>query len=240
VAQEDNQTKKRLIELIADLDDVGRLDPESNELYVDEGSLRKLLKKHGSKEFEEQAMTHLQRWQGSRLSNLSGAAAGANGIAAARLVPIRWEALVGRVDELRPAPDATLAALQLNASSTEDEVNRAIKARFPNMPDRLFEQDRLRRVATIVAGSGAPTSTAAPNVNSVRTDFWSCLVDNMGFWAALAALTICLAITIAFFAALGPGGVFVWAIFWQQLLITGLVFVVGVNVLTITLFCLTT
>jgi hypothetical protein len=218
--------KARLSEITRDLDDLGRLDEASNKVYVDEQSLRRLLKKTFSPEFEQEAMAQLKRMPDSKLVDESGAGH-------RRLTPLPWDALVDRVKALSPRPDATYDALGLTPSSTLDDINKAVKQRLPDAPDNLLEPERLRRhLRAIVKNPDAlgvatveQTGVDAATVEQagVLPDIWGCFVKNLGFWGAVALGALIAAIIGALLIALGPAGI-VWAMFWTALAGIGILY----------------
>jgi hypothetical protein len=147
-----------------------------------------------------------------------------------RLQPAPWVTLEQRCASLMP-PDAPK-----DSDLGEQPSGHGIIAAFQRRqgggspaPDYMFEPSEFRsELNKILTGfdvtqvlaeprTGAQARAAVPNI-------WDCLVRNLGFWMAVAAVVFVLAVFIAVDAALvasgGLLGVAFWAAFWPALAVS--------------------
>jgi hypothetical protein len=205
--------KQRLFKLAELIDDLGRLDERSQEVFVDENSLRKLVREV-SPGSEDAVVEKIREIPGSKMRK------GSTG-----MKPIPWETLSERLSPTMPK--APPAGRQLGPYSKFDEIRGVVKQQFPDIPDDAFEPDKLKnRFQGVLA---APGTTVGAQVE-VPTDVWDCMVRTFGFWGAVglvAAAAICIAafiiVSAAFAGEIAPLIPF-WDMFWMtvwNLLVAG-------------------
>ena len=194
---------RHVLKIAGLIDGLGRLDEQSQEVGVDENSLRKLVREvaPGS---EDAIIAKLRGLPGSNL--IKGGKA---------LKPISWEALTERMAPKLPhAAKLSAEAARLTAYSPLPEIRAAVQAQAPNLPDAAFDMEtihsRFKAVLDGAAESG-PVPAALPG------NVWDCMVRNLGFWGALAAVALgVLVVSIVAFilAVYGPTIIFAYELFW--------------------------
>ncbi len=200
------EVKRRLLKLADLIDDLGRLDEHSQEVSVDENSLRKLIRE-ASPGSEDTVVEQLRQLPGSNLTRRGGG-----------LKKIPWETLTERM-----APAAPLAAAPAGASPGPyvpwEEIREAVQRQFPDLPDDEFEATTLnRRFQAILA---VPGPAAEGEAEALPGNVWNCMVRHLGFWGACLVIAVAVAV-LAVFAyvavVLGPVGPLnptFWAVFWM-------------------------
>ncbi len=192
------EVKRRLEHAATLMDDLGLLDERSQDVYVDENSLRKLLRE-ASPGSEDGVIERLRRIPGSRLTRDSQG-----------LKKVPWETVAQRMvsgtvtPSLAPGPYASF-----------DEIRQAIQQGRPDIPDSAFEPETLRQASEAVLGAPAPTQADA--AFGISEAVWNCMVNHGGFWSALALVAdaffmIAIAVVLATFDIL-----FVltfWSLLW--------------------------
>jgi hypothetical protein len=167
------EVKQRLSKAAALMDDLGLRDDRSGEVYVDENSLRKLVKE-ASPGSEDGVIEWLKRIPGSKLTK------GGHG-----MQKIQWEVLAEKIrlpqtsgPEAAPGPYASF-----------EEIRRAVKQGRPDIPDDAFEPDTLQRASKAVLE--APAHTRAAETGAALPDAaWNCMVRKIGFWGALTLVAL--------------------------------------------------
>jgi hypothetical protein len=178
----DPRARNRMLKLTRGLDNVGRLDERTGEVFVDERSLRRVLDDRDlfPSGFGDAAITELKNSPDSKL--LSDGGPGKK--------TVGWYEMANHLDPIEPTTD-TYESLGLNAASTKDDVRNAVKRRFPNIPEQAFdEQEGKRRLDRIVTArsnteaSDAAVVEAVPDVAAV----WSCVRRRLGWWASFSII----------------------------------------------------
>ena len=116
------EAKQRLSKIADLIDDLGRLDECTQEVYVDENSLRKLLRET-SPGSEEPVLAQLKRFPGSKLTDRGDG-----------MKKIPWETL--------PVDANPIAVGQY---PTFDEIRSGVRGRYPNIPEKAFEAEDMNR-----------------------------------------------------------------------------------------------
>src|SRR5688572_28262907 len=83
------EVKKRCTRLARSIDALGRIDNQSGEVFVDEASLRTLLRDVVPRDFEDRCVEQLRNLPGSKLRNFEGADKGTR----ENMKRIQWQAL---------------------------------------------------------------------------------------------------------------------------------------------------
>jgi hypothetical protein len=206
-AAESSELKEPLLDLARGVDELGRLDEASQQVFIDETGLRGLLRAHFPPEFEDPCVTVLRESPGSRLVG----AMDKSTIETMR--PVYWQVVAANAEGFASTLEAALGSLDLTVSSTTEELRKAVQRRMPTLdPEQLT-----RRVNEIVTTQGAVTSreaTAPADLASV----WDCCLRHLGWWG-LAAVVVVLG---AWWVAAAATGGFAWGLFWW-LVLAGLV-----------------
>lgn len=207
------EVKQRFIKFGEHMDRLGRLDEQSDEVYVEEASLRKLLKEFFPPEFEGRFITEFRTLAGNRLIAGETTARG-------KLTPISWPTLASHLGKEidRSSSTEKLEDLGLNRWSPLEEVCKAIRQRFPKIPDSILKPEAIqRRLLEIVN----PSASASANEETALPDFFqvaACCSRRVGWWAMFAVLTVLAVAVIAYgiaIALLGVVGLTLFPIFWE-------------------------
>jgi hypothetical protein len=197
-AAESPELKEPLLELARGLDGLGRLDESSQQVFIDETSLRGLLRAHFPSEFEDPCIGVLKQAPGSRLLD-------AMGKSTIEARPVYWQVVAANAEGFAPTLEAALGSFGLTASSTTEELRKAIQQRMPHLdPEQLTR--RVEELVTTQATATSREATAPADAASV----WDCCLRHLGWWG-LAAFVVVLGAVIV--AASATGG-FAWELFW--------------------------
>jgi hypothetical protein len=191
------------------LDDLGLIDTDSQEIYVSETKLRKLLR--GGlfpPEFEDRCVRKLSELPGSKLVKQRD-----DDNEGDKMRSIRWQELANRAGLFDEAPPDPEYKVPLNKTSNMAEVRRVVKQRFRDVPDGMFDHETLSpRIREVVeAPADAPTEAEAS-----FWPVWDCVVRHLGWWAAfglfsiLGAALVAISIVTAGTATVAAG----WVVFW--------------------------
>lgn len=135
------EAKQRFSKIADLIDDLGRLDERTQEVYVDEKSLRKLLRET-SPGSEEPVLAQLKRFPGSKLSDRGDG-----------MKKIPWETLAERMKPQIAPVDANPIAV--GQYPTFDEIRSGVRGRYPNIPEKAFEAEDINRAFQIgYSGAG--------------------------------------------------------------------------------------
>jgi hypothetical protein len=107
------------------------LDERTQEVYVDEKSLRKLLRET-SPGSEEPVLAQLKRFPGSKLTDRGDG-----------MKKIPWETLAERMKPQIVPVDANPIAV--GQYPTFDEIRSGVRGRYPNIPEKAFEAEDMNR-----------------------------------------------------------------------------------------------
>jgi hypothetical protein len=155
---------RRVLKIAGLIDDLGRLDERSQEVRVDENSLRKLVREvaPGS---EDTIVEQLRRLPGSNLIK------GGKG-----MKPISWETLSERMAPPLPQTAKLSAeAARLTPYSSVAEIRAAVQAESPNIPDAAFDVETVHsRFKAVLVGTAE--SEAGPK--ALPSNVWDCMVRN--------------------------------------------------------------
>jgi hypothetical protein len=214
------EVKKRWTRLARSIDALGRIDNQSGEVFVDEASLRTLLRDVVPRDFEDRCVEQLRNLPGSKLRNFEGADKGTR----ENMKRIQWQALAKQVGIFEEEPPATYKVGLNNANNLED-VRKVVNQWKSDMPDVLLDPEETKRqIEGIIAQtrearegadaspSEAVTTRALPSVDAV----YRCLIGRIGWWAAVALLAVIAAALVAI--NLATGGLLTvataWVVFW--------------------------
>ncbi len=249
--------RNRLLKLNEMMDRVGVLDEDSQEVYVNEGGFRALLREYLPTEYEEQYLRRLRDLDSTKLVDVAEGSTPRG----RRMSLIPWEEVMKHPATFPGLPTSPT----LNESSTPDEIRRAIQQLAPNVPEEIFEPTILSRRLQVLSGA-APTQGGGPGASEpvrlaegVAPSVVDCCVANLGFWTVVLIAGVMIVASIALAAAIvvvGPvaagvgaagaivitaGGAAVsaafWAVFWGWFFsLVG--FAVAGSVLTVIIACL--
>lgn len=202
--------KARFASYCRHLDNLGLLDEKTQEVFIDEDNLRRMLKEHFPPEFEEECVTRLREIPDSKLLSKENRPRGQD-----KLTPIPWQALAGRVEALRPST-SPLSFEDFGGSAgrqrpfTAEEIRLAVKKRFPEIPDAMADPESFsRKIEDFVHGRGNAELTAIPG------DIWDCMVRNLGWWGAMSVFVVVgAAIAAISLASGGLATAAAWSVFW--------------------------
>jgi len=202
--------KKRFAQLARRLDDLGRRDKDSQQVFVDETALRTLLHEFYPPEFEERCIAEMRTFPDSRLMSSTDVERG-------KMIPIRWQALCTQVGLLTGEPDPAFKD-RLNKVSKVEDIRQAVKQHFPDIPDEMFDPQMVTQRVQQIVGSPAQTEerTMTAAALSSASQVFDCVMRNLGWWAAFALLTIIGAALVAISVATGGTATVpaAWVIFW--------------------------
>lgn len=197
------QHRDRFAQLADLLDNVGRFDVQSQEMYIDETGFRQVLRQFlpGS---ENKAITELQSIPGNKLVPTGGTTS------TTTLQVTGWSTLAATIRPERPLPvsDSTLGP-----SPSVDDIRLAAQRVVPQLPDNVFDDPKVLRQHLVDAFN--PPNVAQEAAQPRFYDPWGCLLNHLGFWGAVAALVFVAACLAALEAVLSAGPLLTWALFWQ-------------------------
>lgn len=199
--------RARCLRVARGMDQLGRLDERTGEVFVDEDALRRLLREVAPGT-EARTVAALKRLPGSHLRDV--------GADAEQIRRIDWATVAQRADDFDGGPDERFLQLGAKPPATMGEVRQAVKRLSPGAPDEAFDPKELHRRVQQLADQLAAAEAADVTAEAVSGSVWDCIVRHLGWWAA-----ICLGITLgAALAAvsLATGGTATvaaaWLIFW--------------------------
>jgi len=182
------ETWKRLDQLFAELDGLGRVDARSRRTYLHRPSLERYLHAHLPGGLADEMLADLASLPEQVLA----------GDEQPGLAAVRWSTLLARIGPFDPIPDLTYGRLGLSESSTGADLRAALERRFPGMPGAIFDGDRLRQLqAAIVGGDAAQPRTTAG-------EFIRCVKRHLGLLAAIVVIALIVPILALVLAA--PAG----------------------------------
>lgn len=191
-----------LITFCRDMDNIGRVDVRTGEVYCDEMSVQVLLKRFLPEKAANQGLSKLKSASEGKIVNTLDQTG-------MTLMPVRLLGLASRIPGFKPSPDFTFADLGLNSSSTSLEIQKAVQQEFPGIPDQLFDLPTLKkRLQPLV---DEPVTSLEQAESLTPGDIWNCLISNTGFWTALAIFALAGFIIGLFALFTGPA---VAAIIW--------------------------
>lgn len=190
-----------LAKLAKDLDRVGRRDADSQELYLDEASFRKVLEKHLPSSFVGRLLPMLQDMTGGR-DLIRAAPARGKGSA------VLWET-VAADKGMRVKQKETFEGLGLEKASTMEDLRKALKPHLPDVPDDVFSDklgDRVRLALDRLASSAEGAGTTVPR--AAAGDYWAafgqCFAQHAGMWWRVAATVFVAALIVGLVGGLDP------------------------------------
>jgi len=186
------------------MDDLARRDEQSGEIFVDEGSLHKLLGEHYPQDSVQRTIAALQGLPGSKVKKATG-----------RTSAIPWETAAAQLGGDAGGGQSSSVLSGLNATSSPQEIQAAMHRQVQGLPDTLFHAETF----TQKLKDALNTSTAGgPQTAAVTGSAWDCMVRHFGFWGALALVAVIAAAATAFIvASIVSAGVFdevFWIFFW--------------------------
>lgn len=194
----------RLGNLLQAMDELGRLDQETQEVSIDEASLHRLASEFITPQFATNYITHLKMLADSRLTSDMDPAK--------KLTPISWLTLAGRTKVFAPLADplAALDGLGISQFSPGEEIRKAVQTRFPDIPNVMFDPQALKReVDSIIQSQVEGTPEAATRPLASWGSILECCEARLPWWEITAAIVLIGAALIAL--ALSGG---IWSLFW--------------------------
>jgi hypothetical protein len=170
---------KRRISKLADLiDDLGRLDETTGEVFVDENSLRKVLRE-ASAGSEDAVIERLRQFPDQKLIR------GRQG-----LKPIPGETLAERIDPYRGSREVDVNR-RLSSYSSLEEFRQEVRRQSPHIPSETFDGETLYHQFKAILD--------APGLTSRGPSHWDCIVGKVGWFVApmVAVIISVVAVVIA-------------------------------------------
>jgi len=204
--------KMRLLKFGELMDDLGRRDEQSGEIFVDESSLHKLLGDHFPQDSVQRTIAALQGLPGSKVKKATG-----------KTSAIPWETAAAQLGGNVGGGQQSSSVLSgLNARSSLEEIRAALQQHIQGLPDTLFHAETF----TSKLKDALNTSAAGgPQTAAVTGSSWDCMVRHFGFWGALALVAVIAAAATAFIvASIASAGVIdtvFWIFFWPLFLQVG-------------------
>ena len=195
-----SDVQKRVVKVAEMMEDLGLSDDRTNEVYVDENSLRKLLKE-ASPGSEDAVIAALKRIPGSKLATAGPGK---------RKIP--WDNLAKRMPRMERSREA---AVELNPYSSFEEIRQAVQQKFPDVQDDTFQPKALDDAFRKALEAPRAAEEALPG------DIWNCMVRHFGWWGAIMLVTtaaVIIAVVLALLAIWASpiliGGTAFWGVFW--------------------------
>ena len=194
------QQKQRLHRLNQHLDLLGRIDQESNEVFMDETELRRLIKDF-AKQFpagsEDQVIAALKALPGQKLASPTDANY-------RKLKAVSWSELGNAIPVFNQSLQADTQMPRFSEASSVDDLKTELHRLIPNISDSTLEPDTFTQIVerasnSLVRSAGAPGVTAAANVGDVL----NCFVRKWGWWGAAIAVAVLIAVGTAL-GLIGP------------------------------------
>ena len=154
-------------------------DDRSNEVYVDERRLRRMLAEYPTKSNKPFVDQFVREFKGQ-----PGGERIREGVQGARAIP--WHEFRRRVGAEEVSPQETLEGWGLNAASTDEDFRRAVKKRYPDYPDHLLEPGAFGRVSR---RSFEKLAAVTEGTEAERVDwssFFRCLLQSWPLWVVMA------------------------------------------------------
>jgi hypothetical protein len=187
------ELRKRAVQFSKRMDNLARLNNQTQEAYVDEADLRVLLKESFSLEAANGVVSMLKNLPNSRLVSH-----GESGVEKhAKLTKIAWLDLVNRVEGPKSVVDMRWKNLGLTASSTPENFRISVQRLYPEIPGSVLElgpdkfYDLLHgAIESLPSTRVQPTKSSTGVPPAISTSFnlgsiWDCLVNNLGWWAVV-------------------------------------------------------
>lgn len=200
------KARRDLAQLAKELDQVGRHDPLSQEVYIDERSFQKVLKKHLPPSFVDQLIPMIQDLPGGRdLIRITDA----RGKAGEQPTTVPWETVAAHKG-MRVKHEETFEGLGLHTVSTMQDLRNVLKPHLPDVAvaDDLFRPDlgdRLRQ--SIDRFASAPETEGAVMRSATEQRYWEafkqCFAHYTNTWVAAAFVAFLTAFVIILLATAG-------------------------------------
>lgn len=209
------EAKTKLTKLCRAMDSIGRFEKQSQEVFIDEASIHKMLSDFVTPQFANHFVARMKAFPDSgKVIRQTNAAS----IASGNVTTIQWQNLANRVNILKPAPGviSTLKSLNLNTSTTEDELRKAVKQHYPDIPDYMFDpkelHDHLENIVNSTQAMSAENeATLSP---SIPRDVWDCCVRHLGIWTVIVIVIVISAAIVALSIASGGTAAAFAGTFW--------------------------
>lgn len=194
------QVKAGLVKLFRSMDSLGRLDVQSQKVYIDELSFHNLLKEYFPGEFVDQYIANMKPFTGNIMMNAS--------TKTGKITPLTWQALAHRVRSQGNTPaDDTVEGLGLTMMSTTEDLRKAMQHHHPDIPNHLFDPQVLHKTfgeAVNRLTQAARNKTTVENISPTHTafsDIWNkftgCIASKWWgwFWVSVALFAILVAVS---------------------------------------------
>lgn len=170
--------KNSLRKACAQIDSLALIDPQSNEIYLNEKNVRDALRNLASEDAVQRFLGRLGRDQKRLVS--------APDIAHKKLQPIAMSELASKVPAFQPSPDFTYKSLGITERSSEAEIMNALKKRFPAISDTWVDAETLKQKISQALGSSAPGGiTPQASIGDVV----GCWGRHLPFWVVMAVIS---------------------------------------------------
>jgi hypothetical protein len=181
-----------LKQLYRELDGLGWRS-DAGEVYIDEKRLHKLIRQHAPRAFADEYLRRAKAEPGSRVRDPNGA----------RIARLRWSALASHLPDGR-APGEALRELGLDASSSLEDLRRAIRISQPDFPEEFIAPEQSQQAAARVVDALAAGVEATTAAESAWDRLWRCL--------AVEGALILFGVVAIMLIVLLSGGTFVAAV----------------------------
>jgi len=174
--------KNSLRKACAQIDRLGLIDPQTNEIYLNEKNIRDALRNLAS---EDAVQRFLGRLKASPDQNRL---VSAPDIAHRRLQPITILELASKVPAFQPLPDLTYQSLGVNELSSESEVMNALKGRFPDISEVWLDAETLKqKISHALEQSSAPEGITP---QATIGDVVACWGRHLPFWVVMTVISV--------------------------------------------------
>jgi hypothetical protein len=210
----DPKSQQRFRKLADELDSIGRIEDSTGEVYIHKERFRELLREFVPSEFAERCLASLAASPDNRFLPETNP-----GTAAKWVRPLGWEGL--RQHTGRVVPEAARREFYGDDGvPIHDAVLKALQGYWPNLPGDVLEPVNFREQVFLRLSAADDLSESMGSSGTLRIsaggDFWSCLVDHLGFWGAVAAIIFIIVVGMSLDAAIiAAGGVIGGSAFWD-------------------------
>jgi hypothetical protein len=166
----------------AQIDKLGLIDPQTNEIYLNEKNIRDALRNLASESAVQRLLDRL------KTSPDANRLVAAHDIARKKLQPIAMLELASKVPNFQPLSDFTYQSLGVNERSSEDEIKNALKGRFPVITDMWFDVETLKQ--KISQALEKPSAAGGITPQASVGDVIACWGRYFPFWVVLTITSV--------------------------------------------------
>ena len=193
-----------LAQLAKELDHVGRRDPQSQEVYIDERSFRKVLENHLPPNFVSRLIPMIQDLPGGRDVIRT---TDAHGKAGGQQTAVPWET-VAALKGMRVTHEETFEGLGLHTASTMQDIKNIMQPHLAGVPDDLFRPELGDRVRQAIDRFASASETEGVMRAATDQAYWEafkrCFAQYTSTWVAVAFMVFLTAFVIVLLATANP------------------------------------